>query len=80
MIQNLNDEKLFKLVEEHFGVTYFAKNDAILHNETGDYNPAYLYRDFVQAVIDVALKDLALNAHAAIAKAEGRADSGQAAH
>ena len=57
-MQNLNDEKLFKLVEEHFGVTYFAKNDAVLHNETGHYNPAYLYRDFAQAVTDAVLKDL----------------------
>lgn len=61
-MQNLNDEKLFKLVEEHFGVTYYACDDAVLHDETGHYHSAYPYRAFAQDVIDVALKDLALDA------------------
>ena len=57
-MQNLNDEKLFKLVEEHFGVTYCKGGVAILHDETAHYPAAYLYRDFAQAVIDAVLKDL----------------------
>ena len=60
-MQNLNDEKLFKLVEEHFGVTYYAVGDVVFHGETGHCHSAYLYRAFAQAVIDVALKDLALD-------------------
>ena len=62
MIQNLNDEKLFKLVEEYIGGTYYAVGDMVLHNETGHCHSAYLYRAFAQEVIDMALKDLALDA------------------
>lgn len=61
-MQNLNDEKLFKLVEEHFGVTYYACDDSVLHDETLHCHSAYPYRAFAQDVIDVALKDLALDA------------------
>lgn len=57
-MQNLNDEKLFKLVEEHFGGTHYAVGDVVLHNETGHCHSAYLYRAFAQDVIDEALKDL----------------------
>ena len=62
MIQNLNDEKLFKLVEEYFGGTHYAVGDMVLHNETGHCHSAYLYRAFAQEVIDMALGDLALDA------------------
>jgi len=61
MIQNLNDEKLFKLVEEYFGGTHYAVGDMVLHNETGHCHSAYLYRAFAQEVIDVALKDLVMD-------------------
>lgn len=60
-MQNLNDEKLFKLVEEYFGGTHYAVGDMVLHNETGHCHPAYSYRAFAQEVIDVALKDLVMD-------------------
>ena len=60
-MQNLNDEKLFKLVEEYFGGTHYAVGDMVLHNETGHCHSAYLYRAFAQEVIDVALKDLVMD-------------------
>jgi hypothetical protein len=61
MIQNLNDEKLFKLVEEYFGGTHYAVGDMVLHNETGHCHSAYLYRAFAQEIIDVVLKDLVMD-------------------
>ena len=57
-MQNLNDEKLFKLVKYHLNKSYHERRDTIIHSGTGLTQPAQWYRDFARAVVDVALKDL----------------------
>lgn len=52
-MKNIDDETLFKLVEEHLNKFYRG-----VHAGTGLSQPAQWYRDFARAVVDVALKDL----------------------
>ena len=61
-MKNIDDEVLFKLVKHHLNKSYHDRTDAVVHKGTGLARPAQWYRDFAQAVIDVALKDLALDA------------------
>lgn len=61
-MKNIDDEILFKLVKYHLNKSYHERKDAVIHTGTGLTQPAQWYRDFAQAVIDVALKDLALDA------------------
>ena len=61
-MKNIDDEALFKLVKYHLNKSYHERKDAVIHTGTGLTQPAQRYRDFAQAVIDVALKDLALDA------------------
>ena len=61
-MKDIDDEVLFKLVKYHLNKSYHDRKDAVVHKGTGLTQPAQWYRDFAQAVIDVALKDLALDA------------------
>lgn len=60
-MKDIDDEVLFKLVKYHLNKSYHDRKDAVVHKGTGLTQPAQWYRDFAQAVIDVALKDLALD-------------------
>ena len=57
-MKNIDDETLFKLVEEHFNRTYRERDDAVIHSEAGHYMPADWFRNFARAVVDVALNHL----------------------
>ena len=57
-MKNIDDETLFKLVEEHLNKFYKESTDRCVHGGTGLSQPAQWYRDFARAVVDVALKDL----------------------
>lgn len=59
-MKNIDDEILFKLVEEYLNKFYRESDDRIigLGGVTGLTQPAQWYRDFARAVIGVALKDL----------------------
>ena len=60
-MKNIDDEVLFKLVKHHLNKSYHDRTDAVVHKGTGLARPAQWYRDFAQAVIDVALKDLVMD-------------------
>ena len=60
-MKDIDDEVLFKLVKYHLNKIYHKRKDKIIHAGTGLTQPAQWYRDFAQAVIDVALKDLVMD-------------------
>ena len=57
-MKNIDDETLFKLVEEHLNKFYRERTDRIVHAGTGLAQPADWYRNFARAVVDVALNNL----------------------
>ena len=57
-MKNIDDETLFKLVEEHLNKFYKESTDRIVHAGTGLAQPADWYRNFARAVVDVALNHL----------------------
>ena len=71
-MKNIDDEALFKLVKYHLNKSYHERKDAVIHTGTGLTQPAQRYRDFAQAVIDVALKDLALDAERWVSESDSK--------